>query len=347
MKSKMNFDQNVLNDLLKKKKHLRPQHTYFGSGKPGNLVWSRLGNVDVYIEPFCGSASLLYDRPLSHFRGPSRFEILNDQNSFVVNYHRAVQNDPEQVAKYADNPSSEADLIARYRYLAFHEKQKFIDKIKLDSEFYCPKRAGYFVWGLSLWIGIDAFLRMTGDLWRKFPELINAKGICRRDKIVVKDGKLLTVEAKRKAVQECFETISNRTRYVTTTCGDWKRVIKSDSIYKKGIVGIVFDPPYPEDTYKEKSEGDMYGEMTDTGTKIRNQLLKKAKRLGAMKNVRIAICGYSGDGYEKLVKKYGWTEVPWKTSGGYANLGTTNRDNRFKERIWFSPHCLNPKKGLF
>jgi hypothetical protein len=32
-----------------------------------------------------------------------------------------------------------------------------------------------------------------------------------------------------------------------------------------------------------------------------------------------------------------WTEHSWKGARGYAAEGNDNRD---KERIWFSPHCL-------
>ncbi len=33
-----------------------------------------------------------------------------------------------------------------------------------------------------------------------------------------------------------------------------------------------------------------------------------------------------------------------KTNGGYASIGGVAEENSHKERIWFSPHCLNGKQ---
>jgi len=48
--------------------------------------------------------------------------------------------------------------------------------------------------------------------------------------------------------------------------------------------------------------------------------------------LRIALCGYAGEH-----KMPGWTEHAWKAARGYA---AENNENRERERIWFSPHCL-------
>jgi hypothetical protein len=49
-------------------------------------------------------------------------------------------------------------------------------------------------------------------------------------------------------------------------------------------------------------------------------------------NLRIALCGYAGEH-----EMPGWTEHAWKAARGYAS---EENDNRERERIWFSPHCL-------
>jgi len=41
----------------------------------------------------------------------------------------------------------------------------------------------------------------------------------------------------------------------------------------------------------------------------------------------------------------GWTVEAWKASGGYGRIHvdggkSKSLENRHKERIWFSPHCL-------
>lgn len=37
-----------------------------------------------------------------------------------------------------------------------------------------------------------------------------------------------------------------------------------------------------------------------------------------------------------------WRCHAWKAARGYSGTENTNRE---KERIWFSPHCLNPAQG--
>lgn len=41
-----------------------------------------------------------------------------------------------------------------------------------------------------------------------------------------------------------------------------------------------------------------------------------------------------------------WECVPWKARKGYGAVDENGRnENRERERIWFSPHCLKPDKG--
>lgn len=56
--------------------------------------------------------------------------------------------------------------------------------------------------------------------------------------------------------------------------------------------------------------------------------------------LRIALCGYAGEGHEELEAR-GWRCVPWKAHGGYGGgKGKRGDANALRERIWFSPHCL-------
>ena len=61
--------------------------------------------------------------------------------------------------------------------------------------------------------------------------------------------------------------------------------------------------------------------------------------------MRIALCGYDGE----HAMSESWAVVRWSTSGGYAKLvAGGGMENRHRERIWFSPHCLPPRApGLF
>jgi hypothetical protein len=51
------------------------------------------------------------------------------------------------------------------------------------------------------------------------------------------------------------------------------------------------------------------------------------------------LCGYEGEHAMPST----WRTIAWKAQGGMANQGTgRGRDNANRERIWCSPHCLEP-----
>ena len=104
--------------------------TYYG-GKKGKAAWIN-GYLPVnpdasYIEPFAGMASVLF------LRQPVITEILNDINERVVNWFRAVRDQPEEFGRLIENtPHSrtefnwaatamdDIDLPPIRRALAFH-----------------------------------------------------------------------------------------------------------------------------------------------------------------------------------------------------------------------------------
>jgi len=62
--------------------------------------------------------------------------------------------------------------------------------------------------------------------------------------------------------------------------------------------------------------------------------------------MRIALCGYSGEGHEVL-ESHGWHAHAWKAAGGYGSQGNgRGRANAGRETVWFSPHCINPIETL-
>lgn len=66
------------------------------------LPWSK---KSLYVEPFSGMASVLLTRQ------PVQLEILNDLNGRVINWWRAVRNQPEEFTYLIDNmPRSRAEL---------------------------------------------------------------------------------------------------------------------------------------------------------------------------------------------------------------------------------------------
>ena len=122
---------------------------YFGGkSRLAPAIWQRLGNPVVYAEPFAGSLACLLARP----DGAGQREIVCDLDGGISNFWRAVTEEPGLVAAWADYPTFHADLTARHKWLRawFAEHSA---ELSADPHFYCAKVAGWWVWGISLWIG--------------------------------------------------------------------------------------------------------------------------------------------------------------------------------------------------
>ena len=118
-----------------------------GKRRWAEAVWQRFGYVEVYSEPFAGSLAVLLANPC-----PAQREVVADTNGYICNFWRAVSEDPEQVAHYADYPSIHQDLTARHKWLkrwALENGKRVTD----DADWFDAKAAGWWVWGMSLWIG--------------------------------------------------------------------------------------------------------------------------------------------------------------------------------------------------
>jgi len=104
-----------------------------------------------------------------------------------------------------------------------------------------------------------------------------------------------------------------------------------------GTVGIFFDPPYGVNDRDNVYDTDDY----TVAKKVREWAIERGKK----ESYRIVIAGYDSEGEELL--KEGWSEYKWNTGGGYSHIGNGENNNRKRERLWFSPHCLSNQQGLF
>lgn len=116
-------------------------------------VWRRLGDVPNYVEPFFGSGAVLLARPHE-----PQLETANDYDGMVSNFWRALQADPDAVAHYADWPVNENDLTARHIWLV-NRKESMQQRLEGDPAWYDVQAAGWWVWGISCWIGSGWVLR--------------------------------------------------------------------------------------------------------------------------------------------------------------------------------------------
>jgi site-specific DNA-adenine methylase len=130
--------------------NLKAPFIYFGGKRTvGKLVWNRLGDLDNYLEPFYGSGAVHLLRP--HPRGT---ETVNDINDYLANFWRAMKHDPETIVDAADWSVNETDLHAIHRWLVLSEDARiFHERMKADPDYFDPRIAGRWVWGLCCWIG--------------------------------------------------------------------------------------------------------------------------------------------------------------------------------------------------
>ena len=87
--------------------------------------------------------------------------------------------DPDLVAYWADWPTNHFDLTARHKWLRAWFAEHTAE-LSNDPHFYCAKAAGWWVWGISLWIGggwCNAIsLRKDGTPKDKIPLAVNTGG---------------------------------------------------------------------------------------------------------------------------------------------------------------------------
>ncbi len=117
-----------------------------GKSRVSHIVWEYFGDVRNYVEPFAGSLAVLLGRPTE-----PKIETVNDLDCWIANFWRALKADPEALAHHADWPVNETDLHARHLWLV--SQVEFRERMKTDPDYFDVKIAGWWVWGISQWIG--------------------------------------------------------------------------------------------------------------------------------------------------------------------------------------------------
>lgn len=165
--------------------HKTPFPWFGGKSDAAEHVWSALGDVPHYVEPFAGSLAVLLMRP--HPCNRTYYsETVNDADGLLVNAWRAIALHPDATAEAASWPVSEADLHARHLALVRWRAEHEVERLMGDPAFCNPVLAGWWLWGQSSWIGsgwcsgkgawsvgADGRIvkRKGGDVHRKLPHL--------------------------------------------------------------------------------------------------------------------------------------------------------------------------------
>jgi site-specific DNA-adenine methylase len=300
-----------------------------GKSRCADLVWERFGPIQNYVEPFFGSGAVLLANPAPCI------ETVNDMDTYLANFWRALQSDPDAVASHADWPVNEADLTARHQWLV--NQGEFRERMKTDPDYFDPKIAGWWVWGQSAWIGGGwCEVRGTG-VHRKRPHLRTAgMGVHRKLPRLNEAGAGIHAPTRRH-IYAYMRALAARLRDVRVCCGDWSRVLGETPTLCNGLTGVFLDPPYSADANRTKT---IYA-VEDLS--VAHEAAKWAIQNGDNSELRIALCGYEGE----HDMPPSWECVSWKTKGGYALISDNSQGllNMYRERIWFSPACL--KADLF
>ena len=90
---------------------------------------------------------MLYAKP----GGAAPREVVCDTNGWICNFMRSLVG-TDATAYHADWPTIHQDLTARHRWLLKWGDENR-ERISDDPDWYDPKAAGWWVWGISSWIG--------------------------------------------------------------------------------------------------------------------------------------------------------------------------------------------------
>jgi hypothetical protein len=225
--------------------------------------------------------------------------------------------------------------------------------MRSDPDYYDAESAGWWIWFVSCWIGGLPVVPENGKygsgggengVYQKLPHLGGGQGVHRQRPHLGGGGRGNGVHAnppgytndddRLTMLKEYMSQLSNRLRRVRICCGDWTRVLGPTVTFRHGLTSIFLDPPY---SHAER-QPDLYSHDNDVAADVRQWCIEN----GDNPLLRIALCGYRGEGHEQL-EDLGWQPYYWKTQGGYGNQANGNsrgKENRNREVIWFSPYCL-------
>lgn len=319
-----------------------------GKSRVAPMVWRYFGQVKNYVEPFFGSGAVLLGRPTPF----ESAETVNDKDGFVANFWRSVQSDPEQVAYHADWPVNETDLHARHVSL-LPVAAELNERLLADPAYFDARVAGWWVWGVSSWIGsgwcsgegpwnvVDGRFQRTGKpgVNRKIPHLTDSRmGVHRKLPAIGHSGK--GVHRRSGAFGAMLLHLSERLRRVRVCSGDWSRICNPSSMVRfftshPVLTAVFLDPPYSD---KANRHSNIYAQDSAS---VAHCVREWAIANGDNPLLRIALCGYEGE--HEMPESWGC--VAGNSNGGYANRRPDNT-NKYRERIWFSPHCVKQEGPL-
>lgn len=194
-----------------------------------------------------------------------------------------------------------------------------------------------------------------GVLGQQIPELNGSEGRPQladsysRGRGVHGNYQLTDCQRRRLWLTDWFVRLADRLRAVRVCCGHWMRVCDSTStLTRLGKTAVFLDPPYRKrlaDGTANRAEHIYANDKSQDVDALCDEVQAWCLKWGGDREIRIALCGLEGE-YPAL-DAAGWEKVHWKSQGGYGNRNGDNQ-NAARERIWYSPHCVQAaQRSLF
>ena len=326
---------------------LKAPFPWFG-GKRSHAgeVWAKFGKPDVYAEPFAGSLAVLLACPR-----PAKHEVVCDTNGMVCNLWRSLIADPERTAWWADYPTIHQDLHARHIWLhkwIAEESHKLIE----DPHYYNCKVAGWWVWGISLWIGSSWCQKGSPDRDTQPKSSPGGMGVsaqaCRdtMPTVSVGGGKGISAQSQGgQRISSWFGALQQRLKQVIVLNRSWESGVTpsvlgdTDSMQERTLNRCVFlDPPYRQHGKGMKLyDSDVDGTTDDVAVAAHAWALEHGHKY------RIAYCCQVGDfdfppDWHGSVREF----------TGYRLQDKKGQAGKLKDLVMYSPACVEEKQqGLF
>lgn len=343
-----------------------------GKRRAAHLVWPRFGTVRNYVEPFAGSLAVLLARPQ-----PNGTETVNDLDCYVANFWRALAADAAAVAAHADHPVNEADLHARHLWLV--NQVEFRERMKTEPEFFDVRVAGWWVWGISCWIG-GGWCAIRERPWQQRPQLgpnAQGQGIMKTHQrrpllhpAKAGPGVRTALFDVRKQMPDVnpqgtkgvcskqipvLDAMGNRGALNSPKLLTWFAELRArlrdvrvtcgdwSRVLGPTPLGLTSNVPNGFKTAVFLDPPYAHNVRDPDLYAIDSSKVSTDVRAWAIEhgdNPRLRIGLCGYEGEHEMPDN--WECVAWKANGGYGNR--TGNNNATKERIWFSPHCVRPER---
>ena len=292
---------------------------YGGKRRWAEEIWARFGVPDVYVEPFAGSLAVLLANPR-----PAQREIVCDKDGLICNFWRALAHDPDAVAHYADYPTIHHDLTARHAWLV-RWREGAAARLEEDPDFYDAKVAGWWVWGLSSWIGDGWCAKETYNRIPKFPPTAGGGGGVSAQRRTLPYTRLTT----------WFQALAERLKGIVVLNRDWTSAVTPSLLANTETSPnanrcILLDPPY---LLERRHSGLYFGDEEKSVTQVAEAAYIWAIVYG--KEFRIAYCCHAGD----FPIPPGWDMLERRFAKRINHAKTT-------DCVMFSPACVREEQGV-